>query len=167
MELFETIEVRHSVRAYKSDMVEKEKLDRIIHAAVIAPTAANFQPFKLFIIETKAHMDQLKALYAREWFSQAPIVLCVCTIPQKGWVRRDGRAYVDIDAAIVMDHITLTATALNLGTCWVGNFDATVARKMLRLDETIEPLLFTPLGYAKEHTYQKIRKPVEELVEYI
>lgn len=169
MDYFEVIEKRHSVRAYKNDIVEPEKLEKIINAAILAPTAVNFQPFKLFIICTQKHLSELKEIYKREWFLQAPYVLCICAMQGEAWVRRhDGRSYADVDAAIVMDHIILAATALGLGTCWVGNFNADAARKMLLLDEKTEPLLFTPLGYEAEQTVQKIgRKPAEELVSYI
>lgn len=63
-----------------------------------------------------------------------------------------------------MDHIILAATELNLGTCWIGAFDNKAAKEVLKLDSNLEPVAFTPLGYPKEHNYNKIRKDIEELV---
>jgi len=112
MNYLELIKKRHSVRAYTNDGVEKEKLDKILEAAVIAPTAANKQSFKVYVINTKDNREVLKKVYPKEWFIAAPYVLCVCTIPSKCWVRNTGKNFSDIDAAIVMDYMILEATEL-------------------------------------------------------
>lgn len=166
MEYFELIEKRHSVRSYRNDRVEEEKLRKILEAAMLAPTAANRQGFKVFVIKTQGRESELKKIYGRDWFTKAPLVLCVCTIPDKCWTRIDGKNYSDVDAAIVMDHIILAATDLGLGTCWIGAFNAETARQVLGLDDTFEPVAFTPLGYPEETAFNKVRKPVEELIEF-
>src|SRR4030067_1368993 len=120
MEFDELIYKRYSVRAYRDIPVEDEKLNKILEAGRIAPTAANQQPFQIIVIHTADRQDELKQIYRREWFTQAPIVLCVCGIASQAWVRRDGACYVQVDAAIVMDYIILAATNLGLGTCWIG-----------------------------------------------
>lgn len=167
MDFFEVINERFSVRAYKSDTIEKEKIDKILQAAQAAPTAVNFQPFKIFVISTEGRKEELKKIYYREWFFDAPYIIGLSTIPNKAWVRKDGRAYTDVDAAIVMDHIILAATALGLGTCWVGNFDAQAAKEFLKLDGDMEPLLFTPIGYPAAEKPAVKRKPLCDLVEFI
>ena len=100
-------------------------------------------------------------------FVEAPLILGICSIPEKCWSRRDGKSYSDVDAAIVMDHIILTATDLGLGTCWIGAFDSQAARDILELDPSWEPIAFTPIGYAKETTFKKTRKPIEDIVVFI
>jgi nitroreductase len=144
--------------------VEPEKLAQILEAVRLAPTAVNFQPFKLVVIETKGREGDLQKIYHREWFSQAPLVIGVCIIKDKCWVRNDHKSFGDVDAAIVMDHLILAATALGLGTCWVGAFDPVAAKKVLGLADELEPVVFTPLGYAADRTFKRVRKPLEELV---
>jgi nitroreductase len=73
---------------------------------------------------------------------------------------------MDVDIAIVMDHMILAATDLGLGTCFIATFDEANARKMLRIPDEVEPLLFTPLGYPDDLPRVKERKTLEELISY-
>jgi len=167
MEYLDLIKERHSVREYKDDNVEEEKLNKILEAALIAPTAHNMQAFKIVVIRTKDHEDKLKKIYPKSFFTQAPIVLGVFSIKQNSWIRKDGRNYGDVDAAIVMDHIILAATALGLGTCWIANFDSVAASELTMLGEGYEPIAFTPIGYFQAKDFKKIRKTLEEIVVYL
>ena len=163
----ELIEKRYSVRAYKPDPVEEEKLHQVLEAARIAPTAANRQPFQLVVIHTAGRETELKRIYGRDWFTQAPLVICACGVPSQGWVRKyDDKNYTDVDVSIVMDHLTLAATDVGLGTCWVGAFDPDAAREVLGLPDDVEPIVFTPLGYAADQPKPKKRKSLFELVRY-
>lgn len=168
MEFLELARQRYSVRAYKSTPVEAEKLQEVLEAARVAPTACNLQPFRLIVIHTKGREAELRRIYSPSWFVQSPIVICICGIPSQSWVRKDRKNYRDVDVAIAMDHLILAATDLGLGTCWVGAFDAEEARKVLRLPADVEPIAFTPLGYPDDQPSHrhKIRKPMDELVRY-
>ena len=166
MDFLELARKRYSVRSYKSDPVEKEKLERILEAARLAPTAVNIQPFQLVVIHTAGREVELLQIYKKKWFVQAPIVICACGIFGKSWVRKDGKNYIDVDVAIVMDHLILAATAEGLGTCWIGAFSPAAAKEVLRLPEGVEPIAFTPLGYAADRPPTKKRKPLPELVRY-
>ncbi len=112
---------RYSVRSYRSDPVPKDKLAPVLEAARWAPTAANRQPFQLFVIETKGREKELLEIYPKDWFVQAPLVVCACGVPSQGWVRGDGVNYTMVDVAIVVDHFTLAATDMGLGTCWIAS----------------------------------------------
>jgi len=164
VEYFELIRQRHSVRSYRSDAVEPEKLQKILEAARLAPTAANRQAFKVIVFDTGGRKEEAHRIYGRDWFGEAPLILAVCSIPKKCWVRSDNKCYSDVDAAIVMDHMILAATELGLGTCWVAAFDPQAARDILQLDEAWEPVAMTPLGYARETVFPKLRKPLEDIV---
>lgn len=166
MDFLDLVKSRYSVRAYKNQDVEEEKLEKILEAARFAPTAVNYQPFKLIVIHTEGREDELKHIYQAEWFSEAPIVICVCSEPTNAWVRRDGKNYGDVDATIVMDHIILAATSLGLGTCWIGAFDVEAAKKVLKIPDGVEPLVFTPVGYPADEIGEKRRKELSELVKY-
>lgn len=166
MEFTRLIAERYSVRAYKPDPVEQDKLDRVLEAARLAPTAVNFQPFQLIVIHTQGREDELKRIYRKDWFVQPPLVIAVCGLPERGWTRRDGKSFLDVDAAIVMDHLILAATDEGLGTCWIGNFDVQAAREVLGLPDDVEPIVFTPLGYPDDEPKAKKRRPLSELVRY-
>ena len=166
MEFLELVQKRYSVRAYKPDPIDEKYLEQILEAAQLAPTAANKQPFQFLVIRTAGKEAELRRLYDRAWFAQAPVVICACGIPAQAWVRMDGKNYCDVDVAIAMDHLVLAATAIGLGTCWIANFDPTIARQVLALPSGVEPIAFTPLGYPDDPPRPRKRKPLTELVKY-
>ena len=166
METFETITKRYSVRAYKPNPIEDEKLLRVLYAARLAPTACNIQPFQLIVIHTAGREAELNRIYKQPWFAHAPVVICACGVPSQAWIRRDGKSYLDIDVAIAMDHLILEATNQGLGTGWIGAFDADAARQVLGIPAEVEPIAFTPLGYPADSPREKTRKPLEEIVRY-
>jgi nitroreductase len=139
----------------------------VLEAARLAPTAANRQPFQLFVIHTKGREEELSRIYYREWFVQAPLIICACGLPGEVWKGEHGRDYLGVDVAIVMDHLILAAADLGLGTCWIGAFDADAAREILDLPEDAEPIIFTPLGYPADMPKPKERKPLDDLVRYL
>ncbi|MGD8402042.1 MAG: nitroreductase family protein [Anaerolineales bacterium] len=167
MEFSELIAARYSVRAYRPDPVEDEKLQAVLEAARLAPTAANHQPFKLVVMHTAGREEEIGKIYRRHWFVQAPIVLGVCAISSQAWVRESDRFNARlIDAAIVADHLILAATNLGLGTCWIAAFNVKAARSVMRLPDEAEPVIFTPLGYPADQPGEKTRKPLNDLVRY-
>jgi nitroreductase len=167
MEFFKVVADRYSVRSYCPDPVEAEKLQQILEAARLAPTACNLQAFKVIVIKTENRRAELNRIYRQEWFSAAPYVLGVCAIPEKGWSRgKDHKSYAEVDAAIVMDHMILAAAALGLGTCWIGAFDPQAAREVLTLADSWVPVAFTPLGYPADTKVNHGRKPLADLVVY-
>lgn len=166
MDFSKLVQERYSVRAYKADPVPEADLELILEAARLAPTAANRQPFQLIVIHTAGREQELKRIYGRDWFVRAPIVLCACSLPAKSWVRGDGKNYADVDVAIVMDHLILSAAAHGLGTCWIGAFNPDAAREVLGLPDGVEPIVFTPLGYPADQPRPKQRQPLGDLVRY-
>jgi nitroreductase len=165
MDFHELIRKRYSVRAYRPDPVEEDKLARVLEAARLAPTAANRQPFRVFVVPTKGREVELRRIYGREWFTQAPLVLAVCAVPGEGWVRKfDGWNAAEVDATIAMTHIVLAAAEEGLGTCWIAAFDPQAAREVLGLPPDIIPSAFTPLGYPADTAVPKKRRPLSELV---
>ena len=167
MDFSELVMNRYSVRAYKPDPVEEEKLTAVLEAARMAPTASNRQPFQLFVVPTEGRQEELQRIYAKEWFVQAPLIICACGLPGEVWKGEHGRDYLGVDVAIAMDHLILAAADLGLGTCWIGAFDADAAREILNLPEGAQPLIFTPLGYPADTPKPKERKSLDELVRYL
>jgi nitroreductase len=157
---------RYSVRAYQNKPVEEPLLLKILEAGSLAPSACNNQPLVIIVIRKEETKKELLAVYERKWFADAPVILSLCCDLSQSWRRSDGKNYGDVDVAIAMDHITLAAAEAGLGTCWVGNFKVSEARRVLRLPENIEPVIFTPLGYPASQPPVKKRKRLDEIVHW-
>ncbi|MFC1908945.1 nitroreductase family protein [Chloroflexota bacterium] len=164
MEFLELVKSRYSVRAYKSTPVEDDKLKQILEAARLAPTGSNQQSFQLIVIHTAGREEELRPIYDRAWFVQAPVIICACATPTQGQAYDEGRSYRNI--GIVMDHLILAATNLGLGTCWIGAYDPIAARKILGLPEEVQPIVFATIGYSDDQPKERKRKPINELVRY-
>ncbi|ODS34410.1 MAG: putative nitroreductase [Candidatus Scalindua rubra] len=167
MELYEVLNKRRSIRAYKPTPVEDDKLRRILDAARLAPSAANRQPISFIVVKDNNIKQKLKDAYLRNGFLQRPIIICACGLPDKAWKRGDGKTYVDVDVTIAMDHLILAATAEGLGTCWIAAFKPKVIKEVLNIPNNIEPLVLTPLGYPEVIPEPTYRKPLEEIIREI
>jgi nitroreductase len=166
MDFYDVINRRRSVRGYRAERVEEEKLTRVLEAARAAPTAANRQPFKIFVVRDTALREQMLEVYSQQWFARAPVIICICARPAEAWQRGDGKNYADVDVTIAMDHLVLAATAEGLGTCWIAAFKPDRLREILDLPDELEPIALTPLGYPTAEPNPTPRKPLEELVEH-
>jgi nitroreductase len=168
MEFSQLIHQRYSVRAYQSTPVENEKLQKVLDAARLAPTAANRQPFQLVVVHTKGREAEFRRMYHREWLIQAPIIIFAVGLTTQGWVRgTDGKNYTEVDVSIAFDHLILEAANQGLGTCWIAAFNPDAVRQALNLPEEVDPIALTPLGYpADQPPSKKVRKSLSELVRY-
>lgn len=167
MDFQELMVKRYSVRAYTDQPIEDNKLEQVLEAARMAPTAANRQAFEIVVIPTAGRQEELKTIYKPRWFVEAPLVVCVCAVPSRAWTRKkDVKNYAETDAIIAMDHLILAAADLGLGTCWIAAFDPDAAREVLELPDDIYPVAFTPLGYPADSLGSKTRKPLKDLVRY-
>ena len=165
MEFRELVRTRYSARAYDPTPVDDDALARILEAVRLAPTAANRQAFSVVVLATKGREDELRRIYDRGWFVQAPLVLAVCAVPSEGWVRAvDGWSAAGVDATIAMTHLILAAADEGLGTCWVAAFDPTAAREVLGLPHDAVPWAFTPLGHPADSPSGKVRRSLTALV---
>lgn len=166
MEFRELIERRFSVRSYKSDPVEDDKLVRVLDAARLAPSAANRQPYQFLVVHTEGRRDEMQHIYNRDWFLEAPIVIFACGLIDEAWRRDDGKSYIDIDVSIAMDHLILAAADEGLGACWIGSYDEEAVRAILGIPDRVRIVAMTPLGYPAIAAAPKERKSLEELVRY-
>lgn len=170
MDFLTMAKTRYSVRQYKDIPVEAEKLQKILEAGRIAPTATNAQPQKVYVLQSKEALDKAKEA-AR--FYDAPVLLVVCADKDSAWVRKyDGMNSYQIDASIVTDHMMLQATELGLGTLWICWFKEEVIREALNLPENIVPVNLLAVGYAdgeaaSPERHSEKRKALEETVTYL
>jgi len=164
MSFLQLAEKRVSVRGYQDTPVASEDLQKVLEAGRLAPSAANRQPCHFIVVRDPEQRRKLGEAYGREWFWRAPVLIVVCVEPGRAWTRSDGKNYADVDGAIAMDHMTLCAADLGLGTCWIGAFDPARTRDVLALPPEVEPLAMTPLGHPADTGRAKARKTITELV---
>lgn len=167
MDLWEALKTRRSVRSYKTDPVPREKVERVLEAARIAPSAANRQPWHFFVVTDAGKRAALKEAYGKEWCSSAPVVIVACARPKDAWKRSDGVNYAFVDVAIAFDHLILAACAEGLGTCWVGAFKPAELRRVMNLPADLEPVAMTPLGFPAEEPKPTARKEPGQIVTWM
>jgi len=160
---------RYSSRRYKVQSVEEDKLNYVLEAGRIAPSAVNYQPV-FFVVVRDRNLENVRSCYPREWFRTAPACIVVCSDHSVSWKRSDGKDSADIDAAIAADHITLAATSAGLATCWVCNFDKVRLTEVLNLPDHVEPVVILPIGYPADtvdtERHSSKRKPFNGMVIY-
>ena len=137
---------RYSVRKFKAQAVEKEKLDLILEAGRIAPTACNYQPQRILVIENESALEKLKQ--CTQYHFNAPVALMVCYDKTTCWKNMtNGTIGGDVDASIVTTHMMLEIAELGLGTTWVGAFDHKKARELFGIPDYLVPVALLPIGY--------------------
>jgi len=168
MEFSEVIRKRRSIRGYLPETVPQDKLDRVLEAVRIAPSATNAQPVRLIVVRDPARKTKLREAYDRDWFIHAPVIIAGCVDPAKAWKRADGFNAAELDLAIAFDHLTLAATDEGLGTCWVCNFDEGKAKAALGVPDGIRLVAMTPLGFPAPAYAPRpfTRKSLDEIVHF-
>ena len=166
MDVFSAIKERRSVRKYSSKPIEKEKLDKVLEAARLSPSAGNQQNWKFIVVQDKEKIKKLKeAAGGQQFVEEAPVVIvAVGTEPTQ--LMSCGQYRYTIDLSIAVSYIILEAFELGLSTCWLGKFDEKLVKKILQIPEFARVVAITPLGYPDESPTVKPRKPIDEIVSY-
>ena len=167
MEFNDVLNRRYSCRAFAARGVEQEKVERILEAGRIAPTAVNKQPVHIWAVSNPATLEAIKGVTRSNY--GAPLILVVGCRPADAWVRRyDGKNGADVDAAIVSTYLMLAAENEGLATLWVGSFDPGLLRDILPGTEGYDLVAMINVGYpapeSKPSTMHGERKTIEELV---
>ncbi|MCJ7813132.1 nitroreductase family protein, partial [bacterium] len=117
-DVFKAIQARHSIRNYLDRPVEAEKLKQVLEAARLAPSAKNRQEWMFVVVQNEETRKRLSIAACEQHFvAEAPVVIAGCSLESE-YVMPCGQFGYVIDLAIAMDHMTLMATSLDLGTCW-------------------------------------------------
>jgi nitroreductase len=168
MDFFDVVSKRHSIRAYKDQPIEPEKLQRILEAINRAPSAGNLQAYEIYMVcEVKSKIALVKAAYDQEFLAQAPVVLVFCAHAARSagkYGKRGIELYCVQDAAIACAFAMLAATALGLSTVWVGAFDENEVRYILNAPQAHRPVAMLPVGYAAETPQIRPRRRQNDLV---
>ena len=146
--VFDALYARRSIRAYVEDEeVEHEKILKLLKAAMAAPSACNIQPWEFIVVTEKDRTDAIKASIARWGNYNAPLVIVVCGLPELiPW--QGGKGVIDCSAAI--ENMLIAATAMGLGSVWIGGFDPSALRGLLDIPESVVPLGVAYFGYPAE-----------------
>ncbi len=165
MDVYKAIESRKSVRSYQNRPIEEEKLNRILEAARLAPSASNRQEWRFVIVQDEETRKRLVDAANNQSFIAEAGVIIACCADSTDHVMPCGIKCYAIDVAIAIDHLTLAAVSEGLGTCWIGAFDPKKVREILGIPEEITVVELLPLGYPTDSSpKEKIRKPISEIV---
>ena len=149
MTFLELAKARYSCRRLTDKSIEPEKIERILQAAVAAPTAKNIQPYKIWKLSSADAMDKLKQ--TTKFTFGAEVALVVGVKYDEAFVRPfDKVNFAQIDGAIVATHIMLAVQDEGLGTTWVGYFDAPKLQELFPEMKDYELIAIFPIGYPSE-----------------
>jgi len=161
---------RRSVRAYTSEEVSEEEVEKLIEAARWAPSAGNIQPWEFVIVtnaETKRRLAE--AALHQTFIEEAPVVIVVCADLERsswGYGSRGVNLYCLQDTAAAIENILLAATALGLSTCWVGAFHEDEVAKVINTPRGVRPIAIVPVGRAAEKPRVPRKRSLVEIVHY-
>jgi len=147
MTFLDLAKARYSVRSFKDQPIEDEKINVILEAGHVAPTACNNQPQKIYIAKSEDARKKLASV-CRCTFD-APVILVICYDRTRDWKNKIMPGYEsgETDAAIVCTHMMLEAAELGIGSCWVGYFNADQVSEILGLPENVTVSALLLLGY--------------------
>ncbi len=164
MTVMQAIEARRSVRKYEDRPVEQEKLDRVLEAGRLAPSARNEQEWRFVAVRSAQARAALTQACGQDFVGEAPVILAVCAGNPR--TMRCGQPAHVIDASIALSFMMLEAEEQGLSCCWIGSFDAEAARAAMNVPPELEIVALTPLGYAAESPAPRPRKPLADLAVY-
>jgi len=173
MDFWQALENRHSVRDFDPAVdVPPETVERLLEAAIRAPSAGNRQPWHFYIVRDPAVRKGLAAAaYSQEFVAQAPVVIVVCADAEQSAARygqRGRELYCLQDTASAAEHILLAAVALGLGGCWVGAFDERQAARVLNLPRRHRPVAILPIGKpARTPKTRTSRQPLGNVASHV
>jgi nitroreductase len=165
MVVLDAIRRRYSCRAYQDKSIEQDKLDCILEAARLAPSARNTQDWRFVVVtdrDTKSHVAT--TTNRPEVFEKAGAIIAACSNSDE--IMRCGQAIGPIDVSIALEHICLQAADLGLGTCWIGSFDTAKVRQILAIPEDIAIIELMTVGYPADSKSEPKREPIEKIVCY-
>lgn len=149
MDLLDLMKERYSVREFEDKKIEKEKLNKILEAGRVAPTARNIQPQRILVVQEKENLEKLKL--CTKYTFDAPVILIICVDKEKAWkCTYDDKNSKEIDPSIVTTQMMLEAFSLGIGSTWVCSFESKKVKEEFNLPENYEPINILPMGYPKE-----------------
>lgn len=166
MDVFDAIKGRRSIRKYSGRPVEDEKMQKVLEAARLSPSASNLQNWKFIVVRDPEKISKmLEAAYHQPFVGQAPAILVSCGTDPEG-VMACGQYKHSVDLSIATAYMILEAYEQGLGTCWLGRFNEEMVKKVLDIPKEARVVAVTPIGYADESPEPRPRKAMDEIVCY-
>ena len=164
--VLEVIRKRQSVRSYQDKEIPEDVLQQVLKAGRLAPSASNKQCWKFIVVKDEDLRKKLvPACKNQKFIGEAPVVIAGCAT-NPDYVMTCGEHSYPIDLAIALDHMSLQAAALGLGTCWIGAFYQDQVKEILGVPEDVRVVSLMPLGYPKGLGTKTERKPLSEIICY-
>ena len=164
--VLETIRNRQSVRSYLKKEIPQELLQQVLEAGRLAPSAKNSQPWKFIVVKDEKLKEKLiPACKNQKFIAEASVVIVGCAT-DPGYKMGSGDHSYSGDLSIALDHMSLQAVALGLGTCWIGAFYLDKVKEVLEIPEDVKVVALLPLGYPKELGAKRGRKDLSEVICY-
>ncbi|MDD4239216.1 MAG: nitroreductase family protein [Desulfotomaculaceae bacterium] len=164
MDVFTAISERRSVRAYQGTEVDEEKINQIIEAGRLAPSAANRQEWKFIVVRNHETRQKLASAANNQGFlGEAPVVIVCCAMESKVIMPCGQLAYT-VDLSIATAYMILAAYELDLGTCWIGAFKEEEVKKVLDIPNHIRVVSLFPVGYPAQNPAGRPRKSREQIL---
>jgi nitroreductase len=166
MDVLTALRERRSIRSYLNTPIEDEKLNKVLEAARISPSAKNKQEWKFIVVRDEEIKQRLlPAINGRKFVVDAPVIIVACAT-ESSFVMPCGQLAYTIDLSIAMSYMILEAQELGLGSCWIGGFFENQVKEILRIPENVRVVALTPLGYPAEKPNARPKKMLEEIVCY-
>ena len=171
MDFLELAKNRYSERYFDPRPVEREKLDRILEAGRVVPTACNYPPQRFYLIRSEEAMKKLKTV--TRFHYNAPLFILVCYDVREVWTNPGDRYYRNYnsgeqDASIAATTMMYEAEELGIHSVWLRGFDAKTVAEVFDLPENIIPVMMFAMGYpsdrAKPNAWHFKRMPLESFV---
>ncbi len=167
---FALLKKRRSIRAFKTEKVNDSKLNKILQACDMAPSAAGLQSFEIYQVKNIQMKKRLvSAARDQVFISEAPILLVFCTNPARSVERFGERSnlFSVQDASIATAYAQLTTYAIGLSTVWIGAFDEKQVSEILRLPTGQKPIAILPIGHGNEKPKEKVTRGAKEILHII
>jgi nitroreductase len=158
---------RRSIRRFEKKDLDDKLIGVMLHMATLSPSVGNTQEWQFIVVknnETKRKLSE--ACLHQHFIAEAPVIIVVCADKEKIGLRYKERGlqfYSIQDTANATMVLMLAATALGLGTCWIGSFNEEEVKKILELPENLRPVSIIPVGYSAERPEPSSRIPFENL----
>jgi len=170
MDFFDLIDKRRSIRAYQARAVERNKIDAIVNAARLAPSAGGLQAYDIVIVDDAELKRSLAdAALAQDFVAAAPVILAFCADAGRNeskYGKRGAALYCIQDATIAAAYAQLAAASLGLGSCWIGAFDEAAVARVLRAPPGIRPVALIAIGHGAELPERPPRRPISDIARH-
>jgi len=158
MDVIEAIRIRRSIRKYRPERIPVEKLEIILEAARLAPSAANRQPWRLVVVEDRERRKSLaRAANDQTFIGDAGAIIVAISDPEKS------ARWHEKDTMIALEHVVLAATVLGYGTCWIGAFDEDAVKNLLKVPAKMKVVALLPIGIPDEKPSPRTRRELSEI----